>query len=167
MLLCQKEKKRKEKKRKGKENTREMGLFCYASFCFHLVLLLYWLFLCSLYRVILQLLLKFGVTYDSGPVLGNMKHIWGDCTDRIFSILGLPWTHFVEGTQPRQSQRIKCLSIQILSKIGPKSESELEVLDLGLSDEVEEVRLEAVISMPLLILSSGFHALLPVFTRLK
>lgn len=102
------------------------------------------------------------------PFPGNVKHFWNDkdTADLIFSMLKIPWTHFLEVIRTHQPWRTKCLSIQVLSKIGPKSESQLDVLDFGLSDEAEEVRTEAVISMPLIVLSSGFHALSPVFTQL-
>ena len=57
--------------------------------------------------------------------------------------------------------RTKCLSVQVQSKIGPslKTESILEVLDLGLQDEADEVRIEAVISMPVIVLWSGLDVL--------
>lgn len=87
--------------------------------------------------------------------------------DLIFSILKLPWTHFLEVNKTHQPWRIKCLSIQVLCKIGPKSELQLDVMIMGLHDEVEEVRMEAIMSMPIVVLSSGFHALPPIFTWLK
>ena len=65
--------------------------------------------------------------------------------------------------------RTKCLSVQGQSKIGPslKTESILEVLDLGLHDEAVEVRIEAVISMPVIVLWSGLDVLIHVFRRLE
>ncbi|RVW66983.1 hypothetical protein CK203_066082 [Vitis vinifera] len=56
--------------------------------------------------------------------------------------------------------------VQVQSKIGPslKTESILEVLDLGLQDEADEVRIEAVISMPVIVLWSGLDVL---FRRLE
>ncbi|KAL6991969.1 non-specific serine,threonine protein kinase, partial [Sarracenia purpurea var. burkii] len=42
----------------------------------------------------------------------------------------------------------------------------LKVLDLGLQDEVEEVRTEAVISMPIIVLWYGLAILTHMFKRL-
>ncbi|KNA16075.1 hypothetical protein SOVF_091650 [Spinacia oleracea] len=100
---------------------------------------------------------------------GNIKHFCSDKSnmDLIFPILKLPWTHFLEVNKTHQPWRIKCLSIQVLCKIGPKSELQLDVMIMGLHDEVEEVRMEAIMSMPIVVLSSGFHALPPIFTWLK
>ncbi|XP_074561737.1 serine/threonine-protein kinase ATR-like [Curcuma longa] len=56
-----------------------------------------------------------------------------------------------------QVGKIKCLCVQVFSKIGPKlkDESDLEVLDLAIHDEDEEVCIEAVTSMPVIVLCSG------------
>ncbi|RVX21093.1 putative ribonuclease H protein [Vitis vinifera] len=71
-------------------------------------------------------------------------------------------------TESNPPWRTKCLSVQVQSKIGPslKTESILEVLDLGLHDEAVEVRIEAVISMPVIVLWSGLDVLRHVFRRL-
>ncbi|KAL2937004.1 Serine/threonine-protein kinase ATR [Bienertia sinuspersici] len=103
------------------------------------------------------------------PFPGYMKHLsngYGKI-DLIISVLKLPWTHSLEAVKTHQPWKTKCLSIQVLSKIGPKSELQLDVLNLGLHDEVEEVRMEAVMSIPVIVLSSGFQTLLPIFTRVK
>ena len=69
-------------------------------------------------------------------------------------------------TESNPPWRTKCLSVQVQSKIGPslKTESILEVLDLGLQDEADEVRIEAVISMLVIVLWSGLDVL---FRRLE
>ncbi|PIA56742.1 hypothetical protein AQUCO_00700831v1 [Aquilegia coerulea] len=63
----------------------------------------------------------------------------------------------------------KCLSIQCLSIIGVglTNENVLEVLDLALHDEAKEVRVEAVISMPVIVLCSGLGILTHMFERLE
>lgn len=44
---------------------------------------------------------------------------------------------------------------------------DLEILNLGLRDEEEEVRIEAVLSMPVIVLFSGFGCLPHMFNRLE
>lgn len=87
----------------------------------------------------------------------------------LMDLLQLTWTSrsLVAHTHP--VWKIKCLSIQVLSKIGTKlnAECDLEVLDLAIHDEVEEVRAEAVISMPVIILCSGLNLLANMFKRLE
>ena len=72
-------------------------------------------------------------------------------------------------TESNPPWRTKCLSVQVQSKIGPslKTESILEVLDLGLQDEADEVRIEAVISMLVIVLWSGLYVLRHIFRRLE
>ena len=72
-------------------------------------------------------------------------------------------------TESNPPWRTKCLSVQVQSKIGLslKTKSILEVLDLGLQDEADEVRIEAVISMPVIVLWSGLDVLRHVFRRLE
>ncbi|KAL6965637.1 non-specific serine,threonine protein kinase [Sarracenia purpurea var. burkii] len=58
--------------------------------------------------------------------------------------------------------------VQVQSKMGCilQSGTDLKVLDLGLQDEVEEVRTEAVISMPIIVLWYGLAILTHMFKRL-
>lgn len=65
--------------------------------------------------------------------------------------------------------KTKCLSLQVVSKLGPSLNSKvvLEVLDLGLCDEAEEVRTEAAISMPVMVLWSGLNVSSTVFERIQ
>lgn len=72
-------------------------------------------------------------------------------------VLKLPWTNSLVISEPHLQWKVKCLSLQVLSKMVPMSESgsNLDVLDLGLHDEAELVRMEAVIAMPVIVLSSS------------
>ena len=72
-------------------------------------------------------------------------------------------------TESNPPWRTKCLSVQVQSKIGLslKTKSILEVLDLGLQDEADEVRIEAVISMLVIVLWSGLDVLRHIFRRLE
>ncbi|RVW38512.1 Serine/threonine-protein kinase ATR [Vitis vinifera] len=92
----------------------------------------------------------------------------GDGADFVNIVIKLPFTHSFVLTESNPPWRTKCLSVQVQSKIGPslKTESILEVLDLGLHDEADEVRIEAVISMPVIVLWSGLDVLRHVFRRL-
>lgn len=84
-------------------------------------------------------------------------------------VLKIPFTHAFLFTESNPPWRTKCLSVQVQSKIGHSLNTEriLEVLDLGLHDDADEVRIEAVISMPVIVLWSGLDALRHVFRRLE
>ncbi|KAL7226369.1 hypothetical protein ACSBR1_021471 [Camellia fascicularis] len=102
---------------------------------------------------------------EENRLLRNM----GDGADHWLLLLKLPWTRTLVIAEPNPPWKTKCLSVQVLSKMGCilKNESDFEVLDLGLQDEAEEVRTEAVISMPVIVLWSGFAILTHLFKRLQ
>ncbi|KAG7975717.1 hypothetical protein I3843_06G113400 [Carya illinoinensis] len=89
--------------------------------------------------------------------------------DLLPVVLKLPWSHSLVVTEPHHRWTTKCISVQVASKLGPSliTEIGLEVLDLSLHDDVEEVRLEAVASMPVIVLWSGLGALTHIFRRLE
>lgn len=88
--------------------------------------------------------------------------------DLIHVLLKLPWTRSVMHCEPNHLTKAKCFSVQVASKLADgNSESDLEVLELGLHDEAEEVRTEAVISMPVIILWTGHQILSHIFRRLE
>ncbi|KAL2323974.1 hypothetical protein Fmac_023032 [Flemingia macrophylla] len=64
--------------------------------------------------------------------------------------------------------KTKCLSLRVVSQLGPSLNSKvvLEVLHLGLHYEAEELRTEASISMPVMVLRSGLNVSSPVFERM-
>ncbi|KAL6952194.1 non-specific serine,threonine protein kinase [Sarracenia purpurea var. burkii] len=107
---------------------------------------------------------------ESNPLEENklFRNI-GDGADSMISVLNLPWTHNLVIVEPHPPWKTKCLSVQVLSKMGCilQSGTDLKVLDLGLQDEVEEVRTEAVISMPIIVLWSGLAILTHMFKRLQ
>ncbi|XP_062175775.1 serine/threonine-protein kinase ATR isoform X2 [Alnus glutinosa] len=84
-------------------------------------------------------------------------------------VLKLPWSHSLVITEPQNTWKTKCISLQVASKLGSslKTEIGLEVLDLSLCDEVEEVRLEAVVSMPVIVFWSGLGVLTHIFRRVE
>lgn len=84
------------------------------------------------------------------------------------SILKLPWVYSLATFEVHPPWKAKCLSIQVLSKMGfSQIGNNLDILDLSLRDEADEVRLEAVISMPLIVLWSGYGLLIHMFKRLE
>ncbi|GAU18055.1 hypothetical protein TSUD_51660, partial [Trifolium subterraneum] len=89
--------------------------------------------------------------------------------DLMLVVLKLPWTHTLLVIDNQLPWKTKCLSLQVLSKLGPSLSSKvvLEVLDLGLHDEAEEVRTEAAITMPVMVLWSGLDISPPVFKRME
>lgn len=93
----------------------------------------------------------------------------GDGVDLLHMVLKLPWKYSLVVTEPHRPWKLKCLSLQVLSKICPNlnTESDLEVLDLGLHDEAEEVRRAAVILMPVIVSWSGHGVLTHMFRRVE
>ncbi|KAK7343322.1 hypothetical protein VNO77_11979 [Canavalia gladiata] len=87
----------------------------------------------------------------------------------LILVLKLAWTHMLTAIDNHCPWKAKCLSLQVVSKLGPNLNSEvvLEVLDLGLHDEAEEVRTEAAISMPVMVLWSGLDVSSPIFERIE
>lgn len=87
----------------------------------------------------------------------------------MLAVLKLPWTHTLLVIDNQLPWKIKCLALQVLSKLGPSLSSEvvLDVLDLGLHDEAEEVRTEAAISLPVIVLWSGLDVSPSVFKRME
>ncbi|GAB2267814.1 hypothetical protein Dimus_002790 [Dionaea muscipula] len=84
----------------------------------------------------------------------------------IYSVLKLPWTHSLEVVEVLHPCRAKCLALRVLSKLSLTAMSQFDVLEFGLMDEQDEVRTEAVTSLPFIILRSGFQALTIIFCRL-
>ena len=92
-----------------------------------------------------------------------------DCADLMHILLKLPWTHPQMVVGPHHPWKTRCFSIQVVSKLGSilKTEHALELLDLGLNDEAEEVRIETIISMPVIVLCYGLGLLAEMFKRLE
>ncbi|AES62926.2 Serine/Threonine-kinase ATR-like protein [Medicago truncatula] len=110
------------------------------------------------------LLLRSASFKENNPLQNENYHV-----DLMLFVLKLPWTHTLIAIDNQLPWKIKCLSLQVLSKLGPGLSTEvvLEVLDLGLRDEAEEVRTEAAISMPVMVLWSGLDVSPPVFERME
>lgn len=87
----------------------------------------------------------------------------------MYMVLKLPWTHSHVFSGLRSPWKTKCTSLQVVSMLGAilKTENILEVLDMGLHDNAEDVRLEAVIYMPMMVLWSGLGILAQMFKRLE
>ncbi|KAJ1436334.1 Zinc finger C2H2-type [Sesbania bispinosa] len=101
---------------------------------------------------------------ENNPLQNENSHV-----ELILLVLKLPWTHMLLAVDNHCPWKAKCLSLQVVSKLGPTLNSEvvLEVLDLGLRDEAEEVRTEAAISMPVMVLWSGLDVSSAVFERME
>ncbi|XP_027767681.1 serine/threonine-protein kinase ATR isoform X1 [Solanum pennellii] len=86
----------------------------------------------------------------------------------VQSLLRHPWTRS-QSTDTYSSSKAKILSLCVLSKIGPllQGGNDLDILDLGLRDTAEDVKIEAVISMPVILMWSGFGLLNHIFKRLE
>ena len=87
----------------------------------------------------------------------------------IHVLLKLPWTHSHLITDRDQLWKTKCISLQVACKLGRSAriETQLEVLDLSLNDERDEVTIEAILSMPVIVMWSSLSGLSHVFRRLE
>ncbi|KAM1987180.1 hypothetical protein ACFX15_034478 [Malus domestica] len=83
-------------------------------------------------------------------------------------ILKLPWTYPRVVPDPHPLWKLKCISVQVACKLGniTSTETQLEVLDLSLHDEFEELIIEAIISMPMIVMWSGVGWLPHISRRL-
>lgn len=99
----------------------------------------------------------------------KLLQIKDDDADLVHILLKLPWSHSFAFTEPNHLWKTKCISIQVACKLvrSIRSETDLEILDLGLHDETEEVRYEAVISMPVVVFWSGLCVLSHIFRMLE
>lgn len=91
----------------------------------------------------------------------------GDSADLLQPVLKLLWNPtplIIESIPPWKA---KCLSVRLLSRVRLIKHVHLDVLDWGLHDEAEEVRIESIISLPAIVLSSGFGFLTHMFSRLE
>ncbi|OVA08868.1 Phosphatidylinositol 3-/4-kinase [Macleaya cordata] len=106
---------------------------------------------------------------QSSPPLENRVFKSMDDNADLGLVLMLPWTHSLLVSEAHPLWKTKSLSVQVLSKIGIalNVESVLQIFDLALHDEAEEVRVEAVISIPMIVLSSGLSILAQMLGRLE
>ncbi|EXB24045.1 Serine/threonine-protein kinase ATR [Morus notabilis] len=104
-----------------------------------------------------------------GPLMTESKMLKNkDDKELMYVLLKLPWTHSIIGSEPKLLRKTKCISVQVASKLSDsRSEPDLEVLDLGLHDEDEEVRSEAIISMPMIVMWSGLRILSRLLRRME
>lgn len=93
----------------------------------------------------------------------------GNIRDVLQPLLKLPWNSIPSMIESHPPWKAKCFSIHIQSRAEciRHHEVDLDIMDLGLLDEEEEVRIEAVISMPMIVLLSGFVFLPHMFKRLE
>ncbi|ONK66743.1 uncharacterized protein A4U43_C06F11490 [Asparagus officinalis] len=87
----------------------------------------------------------------------------------LINLLELAWSNHALVCHTDSIRKIKCLSIQIFSKAGINLNDQcaLRLLDMALKDDDEEVKIEAVSSMPVIILCSGYRILENMFGRLE
>ncbi|KAI3815576.1 hypothetical protein L1987_15248 [Smallanthus sonchifolius] len=78
----------------------------------------------------------------------------GNAANLVQLVLKVCWDHSFMTAEPCLPHKTKCFCLKIIPLMGslPQSGSDLVILDLGLQDEAEEVRSEAVIAMPLIVL---------------
>lgn len=92
-----------------------------------------------------------------------------DIGDILRPLLKRPWNYIPSIIESHPPWKAKCFSIRVQSRAEciRQHKVDLDILDLGLHDEEEEVRIEAVTSMPVIVLLSGFGILPHVFKRLE
>ncbi|CAM8899357.1 unnamed protein product [Rhodiola kirilowii] len=100
--------------------------------------------------------------------LSKQDQLFRNLDDDLKLVLKLPWICASTLDEQHPSWKSKCLSVQVFSKIRlSELESDFEVWDLSILDESECVRMEAISSMPLIVVWSGYGALIHVFKNLK
>lgn len=92
-----------------------------------------------------------------------------DGGDLLSMVLKLPWTQPIVVSEPHPPWKTKCTAVRVFSKLGQSltTESDFEILDLACCDESEEVRIEAIICLPVVVLWSGLNVLPHIFKRLE
>ncbi|KAJ0966927.1 hypothetical protein J5N97_023844 [Dioscorea zingiberensis] len=87
----------------------------------------------------------------------------------LIELLKLAWKDRFCVSQDHSLWKLKCLCVQVLSKVDMKNNihSYLEVLDLAIHDDAEVVQAEAFISMPVFVLYSGHSLLASMCNRMK
>lgn len=91
----------------------------------------------------------------------------GNDLDAIQVVLKLPWTHFLLFKRPDSLLKSRCLSLGIWTKLGLRDGSGLDIFSMALSDDFEQVRAVAVISMPLEVIFLELDTLPHIFRRLE
>ncbi|XP_057769186.1 serine/threonine-protein kinase ATR isoform X2 [Salvia miltiorrhiza] len=110
---------------------------------------------------------------SQGSLPEESKHVIFGNTDNIGDVLRpllkLPWNYSPSMIESHPPWKAKCFSIRIQSRAEciRQVTVDLDILDLALHDEEEEVRIEAVTSMPMVVLLSGFGTLSHMFKRLE
>ncbi|TQD75243.1 hypothetical protein C1H46_039206 [Malus baccata] len=111
------------------------------------------------FRAVLPDLLHASVVPSpSGPLMMESTGFKNKNIDAdLVYVLRLPWTYPHVVPDPHPLWKLKCISVQVACKLGhiTSTETQLEVLDLGPHDEFEEVIIEAIISMPVIVMWSG------------
>ncbi|KAK1414808.1 hypothetical protein QVD17_30567 [Tagetes erecta] len=93
----------------------------------------------------------------------------GNAASLVNLAIKICWDHSLMALEPSLTWKTKCFCLKIIPVIGclPQSGSDLGILDLGLQDDAEEVRSEAVIAMPLVVLLFRFDSLPQIVKRLE
>ncbi|KAL8556534.1 hypothetical protein ACS0TY_004111 [Phlomoides rotata] len=112
------------------------------------------------------LLLQGSLPKESQLMIFGNTDVTGDV---LRPLLKLPWDCSLSIIESHPPWKPKCLSIRIRSRVKCMTQHgvDLEILNLGLHDEDEEVRIEAVLSVPVIVLFSGFGCLPHMFNRLE
>ncbi|CAN8236301.1 unnamed protein product [Cochlearia groenlandica] len=91
----------------------------------------------------------------------------GNDFDDIQVLLKFPWTHSLLFKNPSSLLKSKCFSVGIWTKLGFQDGFGFDIFNMALSDDSEQVRAFAVISMPLKVLFSDLDALPHMFRKLE
>ncbi|XP_071715523.1 serine/threonine-protein kinase ATR [Rutidosis leptorrhynchoides] len=102
------------------------------------------------------------------PVKDELFSDNGNAAYLLQPVLNIPWNLSFMEAEPGQLLKMKCFCLQILSVMENSSLNgdELGILDLGLQDESEEVRSEAISAMSLIILCR-FGTVEQIFKRFE
>lgn len=106
---------------------------------------------------------------DDSQLIGDGAHFVHPRYADLINMLKLMWDvgHAVTETSP--NYKIKYLLMQVFAKIGNRltSRCDLEFLDLAIRNGTVEIKNEALISLPIIVLYSGPRMLGAMFKKLE
>ncbi|KAF8672849.1 hypothetical protein HU200_049186 [Digitaria exilis] len=106
---------------------------------------------------------------DESQLIGDGAHFVHKIYADLISMFKLMWGDGHAATQTSSDYKIKCLLVQVIAKIGNRLNAgcDLEVLDLAIHNGTPEIRNEAIVSLPIIVLYSGPMMLGAMFKKLE
>jgi serine/threonine-protein kinase ATR len=106
---------------------------------------------------------------DDSQLIGDGTHFVHPTYANLISMLKLMWDVGHAVTETSSNYKIEYLLLQVFAKIGNRLTSgcDLEFLDLAIRNGTAEIKNEAIISLPIIVLYSGPRMLGAMFKKLE